>query len=575
MEAVTDPVEVRLLARALRVSLERPGQPAPAQWDEWLRTMFPAHFTMPFAERHAELWEWLWAIQHDSGPDPFVAIWPRGGGKTTNAEAGATALGVRGVRRYAWYVSETQDKADNNVRNIATLLESQATARHYPRHSERMLTKYGHSKGWTSQRLRTAGGFTVDAIGLDTAQRGLKVEEQRPDLIVLDDIDGKHDSLQTSAKKIATITTSVLPAGSTNCAVLAVQNLIIPNGFFTRMVDGRADYLSDRIVSGPHPSIVGLRTKWNERGEQVKRAAVVQGEATWAGQSLEVCQRMIDRFGLIAFRKECQHEVKELAEGRVLHYDATNNRQNWTDAEIIAGLAAKKLVPFAGIDYGYWRFAFLLFVVDRVGRVHLIHEYFNQRDDLSTRAQDITEILERYGITKLSVFGDPANPTDARELDKALERGWQRAGQDVKPQWRTTAAIKDKGSRTTGPERINDMFGRRALLLRSGLGTGMRWNLGMNASGEGEPMTGSRFLWEIENWSYPDPKEGQVQDQDPDDNTADGADAMAAFRYGIMSWLRPPKVEKRKKPKNPNLDEGYAKMANAMREKVRKNGVAA
>ena len=43
----------------------------------------------------------------------------------------------------------------------------------------------------------------------------------------------------STAKKIATITHSILPAGSTNVAVIAIQNLIIPDGFVSRIVDGR------------------------------------------------------------------------------------------------------------------------------------------------------------------------------------------------------------------------------------------------------------------------------------------------------------------------------------------------
>ena len=101
------------------------------------------------------------------------------------------------------------------------------------------MSKYGTSRGWRRNRLRTAGGFTIDAVGLDTAARGLKVEEQRPDLIFLDDIDGKHDTLATTAKKIATLTTSVLPAGSSNVAVIFVQNLIIKDGVASRLADGR------------------------------------------------------------------------------------------------------------------------------------------------------------------------------------------------------------------------------------------------------------------------------------------------------------------------------------------------
>jgi hypothetical protein len=46
------------------------------------------------------------------------------------------------------------------------------------------------------------------------------------------------------------------------------------------------------------------------------------------------------------------------------------------------------------------------------------------------------------------------------------------------------------------------------------------------------------LMWEIQNWAYPKPADGKAQKQDPDDNTADGADAIASTRYAIMSWWR-------------------------------------
>ena len=254
LEAILAEYDAGRLAAAVDRSggVAQQGEPAPENWAEWVKVLFPQYVSHPFGSRHRELWSWLWEIEYESEPRAFVGIWPRGGGKTTTAELGVAALGITGRRRYVWYVSETQQKADKNVANIAALLESTSVARYYPTHANRKLSKYGHSRGWTAQRLRTAGGLTVDAIGLDSAARGLKVEDQRPDLIILDDIDGKSDTPQTTAKKADTLTTSILPAGSTNVAILAVQNLIIPNGIFTRLADGRADFLADRIISGPH-----------------------------------------------------------------------------------------------------------------------------------------------------------------------------------------------------------------------------------------------------------------------------------------------------------------------------------
>ena len=562
-------------AGKLDLSGPRKGaEDAPDEYEPWVRTLFPKYVRHPFADRHHAFWEFIWEVRPGSMHPALVAVFPRGGGKTTTAELGLASIGVRGMRRYAWYVTETQDKANTNVQNIGALLESPQVERYYPAHAERMLTKYGHSKGWTSQRLRTAGGFTVDGIGLDTAQRGLKIEDQRPDIIILDDVDGAHDSLATTAKKIDTITKSILPAGSSNCVVVAVQNLIIPDGVFTRMTDGRADYLSDRVLLGPYPAVEGFAYEFREQSDGVRQAVITKGRATWPGQSLEDCQALINRIGLTAFEKECQHLVKDRAEGLVLgEFDGHANMQQWKDEELLEGIATGKLVPFAGIDYGYWRFAFLLMVINRAGVVHVIDEYFSQGATLGTRAEAIDALLRKYGIGNLKVYDDPANPQDRLEFNKALKRGWSRNGQAVNPKWRAGAAVKGKGSRTAGPERINDMFQRRALLVRRGIGGKHRWHLGRNASSSGTEIVGSRFLWEMGAWKYPDPKEGDAQKQDPDDNTADGADLMAAFRYGLMSRLMGSGFDKPEKKKDRNRDYGMEKMAEAARRLADQHGL--
>lgn len=234
------------------------GVPAPTTWDVWLKDLFPVHFTREFSGHHSRYWKHVWAITPESAPDAFIGIWAREGGKSTGAEVGTTLLGVTGRRKYALYVRATQEQADKSVANVSMLLEDDAIERHYPAHAERMLTKYGDSKAWRRNRLVTAGGFIVDALGLDTAVRGLKFGAQRPDLIILDDIDELLDGPHITKKKQNLITHSILPSGSQNCAVIAIQNLIIRDGIFSKLADGRADFLADRIVSGPHPALEGL-----------------------------------------------------------------------------------------------------------------------------------------------------------------------------------------------------------------------------------------------------------------------------------------------------------------------------
>lgn len=127
----------------------------------------------------------------------------------------------------------------------------------------------------------------------------------------LDDIDEKHDTERATKKKITTITETILPAGSADMTVLAIQNLIIPHGIFSQLAQGTADFLLDRIVSGPHPAVRGLEYKI-ENGIPV----IVSGVATWEGQSLEICAAQMRTWGVRAFLREAQHNL-DIGEGGI------------------------------------------------------------------------------------------------------------------------------------------------------------------------------------------------------------------------------------------------------------------
>ena len=289
----------------------------PIGWEAWLKAVLPSYFDT-FAGRHREFWEWVWSIQPGQAVEPFVGIWPRGGGKSTGAEAAAVAVGAprldgEPARRYVVYVRETQPQADKSVGNIAEMLESEAVGRYYPLMATRKVSKFGQLKGWRRDRLYTASGLVVDALGLDTASRGLKVGRFRPDMIIFDDIDGRHDTARTTKKKIETITDTILPIGTPHCAVLVIQNRMIPHGVVSRLLDGRADFLIRRRVSGPHKAVEGLKLKtvFDETLGR-NRTLIVGGKPTWAGQDLDACQAFIDRFGVRSFKRECQHEVDDV-----------------------------------------------------------------------------------------------------------------------------------------------------------------------------------------------------------------------------------------------------------------------
>lgn len=269
----------------------------------WLKAFASEYTRIEFANHHKQFWNWIYAID-DNRPAPFIAIWPRGQGKSTSAELGVVNLACRGKRRYALYICATQDQADNHVSTIATLLESNPIARAYPDMSQRSIGKYGNVKGWRRNRLVTKDGFIIDALGLDVAVRGVKLDMQRPDLIVLDDIDSQQDSLVTINKKLETLSTAIIPSGANNLAVIGVQNLIHSESIFSQLADGRASMLYGKIISGPIKSLDNLVTESIDG-----RTVIVSGIPTWEGQSISRCQDMIDDMGISAFLSECQQET--------------------------------------------------------------------------------------------------------------------------------------------------------------------------------------------------------------------------------------------------------------------------
>lgn len=235
---------------------------------------------------------------------------------STSTEMAVTALGARNKRKYVLYVCEVQEQADDHVANIAAMMEGATIELGYENLGTPAVTKAGNTKGWRRNRIISATGFIVDACGLDSAARGIKFEAQRPDMIIFDDIDGELDTELITKKKIKVITQKLLPAGAPNCATLLVQNLVHENSIFAQLADNRADFLKNRIVSGPIPAVFDLeveqRDLLDEDGEVAGNTwVIIGGEPSWAeGFPLLSCQALINEFGLTAFLSECQHETR-------------------------------------------------------------------------------------------------------------------------------------------------------------------------------------------------------------------------------------------------------------------------
>lgn len=300
-------VEPRHLLMAATLRKRKALQAKP--WRQWLADSFASYTSAPFAERHVRFWEWLSSLEPGVRPRARTEVWPRGGGKSSTTELGVAFVGSQPdpPRHFVLYVSETQEQANLHVSAIAGMLERVGV--------QRAVNQYHASKGWTQTTIRAANGFNVKAFGLDSGMRGIKLDEFRPDLIVMDDIDGRHDTPETTRKKIQTLTTSILPTGSADCAVIIVQNKIHENSIVSQLCDGRADFLHGRIPAVVEKAVNDLEYERVIGEDGMPEYRITGGTPTWEGQNLATCERQMNDWGLAAFLREAQQEVDEIEGG--------------------------------------------------------------------------------------------------------------------------------------------------------------------------------------------------------------------------------------------------------------------
>jgi hypothetical protein len=271
-------------------------------WQEWLANVAPHIDQSLMAAEHIALWEWIDGLTPGERPPAFLADWPRGYGKTTTMRLAMARLCTTVKRRFGLYVCASQTVANNHINSIRQRFEEMGVGR--------LEDQYGYSLGWNGERLRTANGFTLIALGLDQSNiRGLNLHDLRPDFIVGDDIDDLNDSVDATDKKRSILTQTVFQAGSADRAILLGQNEIHANSVMHGFVSGETDALRRRVVSKV-VAVDGFKCALvpnTETGQSEWR--ITAGQSTWPGKSLEAWEADLNESGELAFRRECQHEL--------------------------------------------------------------------------------------------------------------------------------------------------------------------------------------------------------------------------------------------------------------------------
>lgn len=393
---------LQLYRRKTKADVSPQALPLQARgWEAWYAEMFGQSFVDALAKHHREAVAWHWTTRHalirlerevtqlakqlslgaitEAHHDQrraeldeereglyfaYFTIWSRGNMKTTIARrvaiADACITVSHGQGGYCLVISGTKEK----VHGTATTMEALLTQRvlpngdisnvwkYYPGLADAELTSRGFSKSWTKDIVQTAAGYVFHFVGLDQGMAGANIEGTRPTFILPDDIDNRKDSPVIAERNFKIFTQEVLPMGQHNTLVLFAQNLISRFSVMYRIYKQQARVLTNRMITEPVAAVSGKLFTETRVVNGIVRDVVVwdkSGDPTWQGWSRQRIQEEINREGLPAFLRECQHEVEESKEGLVLqHYD--DNVQVITRTQFAAMYGTRDL-PSAWFKY--------------------------------------------------------------------------------------------------------------------------------------------------------------------------------------------------------------------------------
>ncbi|HEX8636432.1 MAG TPA: hypothetical protein VF692_00105, partial [Pyrinomonadaceae bacterium] len=273
------------------------------------------------APHHIKAIKWHWNSRHRicrGGKPRYYADFPifsRGHAKSTLAKRLAVMDAVISlyyqVGGYCLYFSGTEKKIEGHSISIDLLLKSDQIRKHAPALAEvRKAEEGGRSLGWKATFFFTKAGYVFHFGSLQSGMAGANVEDMRPTMMIPDDIDDRSNSPVIAQKNFDLFTTEILPMGKTGTLTFFAQNLINRFSVMYRIYKGLERVLTNRRPSKPIPAITGLKTEVRTVNG-TPRDVIVAGTPTWGVFGIEECQETINRIGLPAFMKECQHDVEQ------------------------------------------------------------------------------------------------------------------------------------------------------------------------------------------------------------------------------------------------------------------------
>lgn len=172
-----------------------------------------------------------------AGRHAFIA--PRGSGKSTWAYLILPLwAAAHGHVRFIAAFSDTATQAQGHLTTFRNELDHNELLRiDYPELCEPMVRRTGARVSDRVDRIQQRSGFAFTASGLDGSILGLKIDDQRPDLMLLDDVEPGESQYSAflAKKRLVTIQDSVLPVNMA-ARVMLTGTVTMPGSIIHQLV---------------------------------------------------------------------------------------------------------------------------------------------------------------------------------------------------------------------------------------------------------------------------------------------------------------------------------------------------
>ncbi len=218
-----------------RVSILR-RQQAAASPQQFARIYLPSTCRLGYSSMHRELFEMLAQIDQKRGARLAVAA-PRGHAKSTIvALAYVLWCALYGKESFIILVSATKPQATTLLSHI----KDQVTD------NERLLADFpevctGPRTPWRDNQIQLGNGVMIRAYGAGQGIRGMRHRDQRPGLIIVDDLEETDTVIveEQRQKLLAWFSGTLLKAGHPDTNVIVIGTILHHASLLAQLVDAR------------------------------------------------------------------------------------------------------------------------------------------------------------------------------------------------------------------------------------------------------------------------------------------------------------------------------------------------